>query len=77
MEPCNCEGYCEHEHPGVDDGASAASAGWLAPCPFCGGAPVGPEAADTGWWIECPSCEIVMDRMSKAELISAWNKRES
>lgn len=52
-----------------------ASSGALRPCPFCGSEPDGPHPADASWWIECARCEVDIERVSKSEVIEAWNRR--
>jgi len=45
-------------------------------CPFCGAKPTGPRVSvPYAFEIECFECGIVMEGLTEAEAITAWNTR--
>jgi Lar family restriction alleviation protein len=60
----------------IDQDASAAQADNLAPCPFCGGAPIPDFIVDSTYLIKCSNCKTrSWFQASAADAVAAWNRR--
>lgn len=46
-------------------------------CPFCGNIKLELKINDAGWFIRCKHCDIIMNNISKINLIRRWNTRSS
>lgn len=51
----------------------------LKPCPFCGGKTSFSTAKAVGYTFyvaECIACKALLSKLSKGELLTAWNRRD-